>query len=216
MPKPVTKATQRTSAASGPSKSLPSLSSPAPGGFIPPHGGYKTLLSYHKAVIIYDATVHWCERFLDRRDRTFDQMVQAARSGKQNILEGSQASGTSKETELKLTNVARASLEELIEDYRDFMRLRKIEEWEKDHPYAQRLRSLNRQPNASYGTFRKGLEHADPAICTNVIVGLIKVANYLLDRQLVRLERDFLREGGLRERMTQARLQARAHQKPQP
>jgi len=104
--------------------------------FIPPHGGYKNLLSYRKAEIVYDATVDFCARFLNKRDRTYDQMVQAARSGKQNIIEGSQASGTSKQTEIKLTNVARASLEELLADYRDFLRVRGIEEWTKDHPYA--------------------------------------------------------------------------------
>ena len=143
------------------------------------------------------------------RDRTHDQMVQAARSGKQNILEGSQASGTSKETEIKLTGVARASQQELLEDYRDFMRNRRIEEWTPDHPYARRLRQLNRTPGANYQTFKKGIEHPDPAICANVIVGLIKVTCYLLDQQLRRLEQDFLREGGLRERMTRARLAAR-------
>ncbi len=105
-------------------------------GFIPPHGGYARLLSYRKAEIIYDATAYFCNRFLEKRDRTHDQMVQGARSGKQNIIEGSQASGTSKETELKLTNVARASLEELLADYRDFLRLRKLPEWDRDHPYA--------------------------------------------------------------------------------
>src|SRR3989442_6556570 len=103
-------------------------------GFIPPHGGYENLLSFQKARIVYDGTVRFCERFLDKRDRTCDQMVQAARSGKQNILEGSEASGTSKETEIKLTNVARASLEELLEDYRDFLRVRGIKEWTKEHP----------------------------------------------------------------------------------
>jgi four helix bundle suffix protein len=178
--------------------------------FIPPHGGYQKLLSYQKAEIVYDATVRFCDRFFDRRDRTHDQMVQAARSGKQNILEGSQASGTSKETEIKLTNVARASLEELLADYRDFLRLRGIAEWPKDHRYVRRLRELNRQPNASYETFRKGLEHPDPAICANVIIGLIKVTNYLLDQQLRHLEEAFVKEGGLRERMTRARLAERA------
>ena len=164
--------------------------------------------------MVYQATLHFCDRFIDKRSRTHDQMVQAARSGKQNILEGSQASGTSKETELKLTNVARASQEELLEDYRDFMRARKIEEWTPDHRYAQRLRRLNRTPGANYDTFKKGIEHPDPAICANVIVGLIKVTNYLLDQQLKRLEQDFLKAGGLRERMTRARLAARAKQGP--
>ncbi len=107
--------------------------------FIPPHGGYQNLLSYQKAKIVYDGTVRFCQRFLRRSDRTFDQMVQAARSGKQNILEGSQASGTSKETELKLTNVARSSLEELLEDYRDFLRLRGLKEWTKESHYTERM-----------------------------------------------------------------------------
>ncbi len=141
------------------------------------------------------------------------QMIQAARSGKQNIAEGSQASGTSKETELKLTNVARASLEELLGDYRDFLRLRGLGEWERDHPYTKRLRSLNRQPDATYETFRRGIEHPDPAISANVIAGLIKATNYLLDQQLRRLEKDFLKNGGLRERMTRARLAERDKQR---
>lgn len=182
--------------------------------FIPAHGGYRNLLSYQKAEIVYDATVRFCQRFFDKRDRTVDQMVQAARSGKQNIIEGSLASGTSKQIEIKLTNVARASLEELLADYRDFLRLRGIGEWSKDHPYAARLRQLNRTPNASYDTFKKGLEHPDPAIAANVIIGLIKVATYLLDRQIAHLEKAFLKEGGLRERMTRARLEVRGRRHP--
>jgi four helix bundle suffix protein len=178
--------------------------------FIPPHGGYQKLLSYRKAEIVYDATVNFCHRFLEKRDRTYDQMIQAARSGKQNIVEGSMASATSKESEIKLTNVARASLEELLTDYRDFLRTRELEEWPKDHPYTRRLRQLNRQPDATYETFRKGIEHSDPAICTNVIIGLIRVTCYLLDRQLRQLEQAFVEEGGLRERMTRARLTYRA------
>ena len=133
-------------------------------GFIPKHGGYKKLLSYQKAEIVYDATVSFCARFIDRHSRTHDQMVQAARSGKQNIIEGSMASATSKETEIKLTNVARASLEELLADYRDFLRVRALPEWPTEHAYARRLRELNKIPDASYETFRKGIEHPDPAI----------------------------------------------------
>ncbi len=181
-----------------------------PEGFIPPHGGYQQLLSYRKAEIVYDATVYFCARYLDKRDRTYDQMIQAARSGKQNIVEGSMASATSKETEIKLTNVARASLEELLTDYRDFLRLRRLEEWPKDHRYAQRLRQLNRLPDATYETFRKGIENPDPAICTNVIIGLIRVTSYLLHRQIQQLEQAFVEEGGLRERMTRARLAHRS------
>ena len=178
-------------------------------GFIPQHGGYKSLLSYQRAEVVYDGTVYFCERFIDKRSRTCDQMVQAARSGKQNIIEASMASATSKETEIKLTNVARASLEELLADYRDFLRTNGLQEWEPNHPYVKRLQTLLRTPNSNYETFRKGIENQDPAICANVIVGLTRVAIYLLGRQLKQLEQAFLAEGGLRERMTQARLAAR-------
>jgi four helix bundle suffix protein len=180
-------------------------------GFVPLHGGYKKLLSYQKAEIVYDATVYFCGRFVDRRSRTHDQMVQAARSGKQNIVEGSMASATSKEMEFKLTNVARASLEELLADYRDFLRGRGLKEWPCDHAYAVRLRELNRIRDATYETFRKGVENPDAEISANVIIGLIRVASYLLNRQLLQLERAFMEEGGLRERMTRARVRARQY-----
>ncbi|GAK51873.1 hypothetical protein U14_03119 [Candidatus Moduliflexus flocculans] len=178
-------------------------------GFIPVHGGYRNLRSYQKAEIIYDGTVYFCHKFLEKRDRTNDQMIQAARSGKQNIAEASMASATSKETEIKLTNVARASLEELLLDYQDFLRVRGLHEWEKHHRYVQRLRELNKIPDATYETFRKGIEHDDPEISANVLIGLIRVASYLLSHQLRYLEQQFLKEGGLRERMTRARIQAR-------
>src|SRR5436190_18011974 len=113
-----------------------------PSGFLPKHGSYRKLLSYQKAEVIYDITFRFCQRFLNRGDRTIDQMVQAARSGKQNIAEGSQASSTSKETEIKLTNVARSSLEELLIDYQDFLRARDLRLWEKDSKEAAYARSL--------------------------------------------------------------------------
>ncbi|HWN44580.1 MAG TPA: four helix bundle suffix domain-containing protein [Thermoanaerobaculia bacterium] len=178
-------------------------------GFIPPHGGYRNLLSYQKAEIVYDATVYFCARFIDKRSRTHDQMIQAARSGKQNIIEGSVAAGISKETEIKLTSVARASLEELLADYCDFLRTRGLEEWPAEHTYALRLRKLNQIRGATYETFRKGIENPEPAIAANVILGLIRVTTYLLDRQLRSLEISFVEEGGMRERMTRARLQER-------
>ncbi|MBI5529539.1 MAG: four helix bundle protein [Deltaproteobacteria bacterium] len=178
-------------------------------GFIPPHGGYKKLLSYQKSEFVFDGTVYFCDHFVDKRSRTHDQMIQAARSGKQNIVEASMASGTSKETEIKLTNVARASLEELLADFRDFLRTRGLKEWPKDHPYAKRLRELNRIPGATYETFKKGIEHPDTEIAANVMIGLIRVTSYLLDRQIRHLEQEFLKEGGLRERMTRARLEER-------
>jgi four helix bundle suffix protein len=180
--------------------------------FIPPHGGYQKLLSYQRAEVVYDATVKFCSDLLSKRDRTVDQMVQAARSGKQNIVEGSVASGTSKEMEIKLTNVACASLEELLIDYRDFLRTRGLAEWPKDHRYVRRLRELNRLPNANYETFRKAVENPDSEIRANAIMGLIKVTTYLLDQQTRRLEKDFLEHGGLRESMTRVRLTRRAQQ----
>jgi four helix bundle suffix protein len=111
------------------------------------------------------------------------------------------ASGTSKEMEIKLTNVARSSLEELLADYRDFLRNGGLAEWPKDHRYVRRPRELNRIPGGTYETFRKGIEHSDAAICANVIIGLIRVTSYLLDRQIRQLKQAFLNEGGLRERM---------------
>jgi four helix bundle suffix protein len=176
---------------------------------IPPHGGYQNLFSFKKAEIVYDATVKFCADLMDKRDRTVDQMIQAARSGKQNIVEGSMASGTSKEMEIKLTNVARASLEELLTDYRDFLRVRGFTEWPKGHPLVKRLQQLNRQPDADYETFKKAIENPDPEIRANAIIGLIKVTNYLLDQQIRKLEQTFLEEGGLRERMTRARIASR-------
>ncbi len=209
-----TERTSRTGTASSslsPSKSLPSLpSETSPASLIPPHGGYEKLLSYQKGLIVFQATVYFRNRFIGEFDRTHDRMMQAARSGKQNIVEGGLACGTSKEAELKLTGVARASLEELLEDYRDFLRNRRLAEWRLDHPYADHLRELNRRPDACYETFRKGIEHSDSAICANVIIGLIKVTSYLLDQQIRRLEQGFLKQGGLRERMTRARLEERA------
>lgn len=177
--------------------------------FIPKHGGYETLHSYKKSEVIYDGTIYFTNRFFAKFDRTVGQMVQAARSGKQNIAEASVASGTSKESEIMLTNVARASLEELLIDYRDFLRTNKLIEWEKDHPYTERLRFLNRNMPTTYETFQKGIENKNPEICANVMVGLIKVAIFLLGKQILTLEADFLKNGGLRERMTKARLEAR-------
>jgi four helix bundle suffix protein len=178
-------------------------------GFIPVHGGYRNLITYQKAEIVYDGTVYFCRRFFEKYDRTIDQMVQAARSGKQNIAEASMASATSKETEIKLTNVARASLEELLIDYEDFLRTRKLPIWEKEHRLVSRLRDLNRTPNANYETFRRAIENHEPEICANTMITLIKITTYLLKRQLANLETAFIKEGGLRERMTKARMNER-------
>ncbi|MDX9789421.1 MAG: four helix bundle suffix domain-containing protein [Candidatus Kapabacteria bacterium] len=178
-------------------------------GFIPTHGGYNNLITYQKSEIIFDGTQYFTKRFFRKYDRTIDQMVQAARSGKQNIAEASMASATSKETEIKLTNVARASLEELMIDYKDFLRINKLPVWDKEHKLTKRLRELNKIPNATYETFKKGIENESPEICANVMIGLIKVVSYLLEKQIKSLEQAFLNEGGLRERMTKARIDKR-------
>jgi len=178
-------------------------------GFIPQHGGYKNLITYQKAEIIYDGTIYFTKRFFRKYDRTIDQMVQAARSGKQNIVEASMASGTSKEMEIKLTNVARASQEELLIDYQDFLRTNKLPIWDKNHRLALRFREINRTPNATYETYIKAIENPEPEICANSMICLIKIVTYLLSQQIKSLEKAFINEGGLRERMTKARIEKR-------
>jgi four helix bundle suffix protein len=178
-------------------------------GFIPAHGGYRSLLSYQRAEVVYDITYRFCERFLRRGDRTIDQMVQAARSGKQNIAEGSVASGTSREMELKLVGVARASLEELLRDYLDFLRVRELRLWEKDSKEALFVRRLGRGTDVTYETYREFVESRPAEVVANIAVCLIHQANFLLDRQLRALEADFVKNGGIRERMTRARLRSR-------
>lgn len=176
---------------------------------IPPHGGYRNLKSYQTSEIIYDATVVFCNRFIDRRSRTHDQMVQAARSGKQNIAEGSMASGTSKKTELKLIGVARASLEELLLDYQDFLRQKGLLLWGKEHEQAQSIRKMAWDKNRSYMTYKAYIEQSSPEVAANAAICLIHQANYLLDQQLRQLEKQFLEEGGFTERLYKARIQAR-------
>ena len=178
-------------------------------GFIPPQGHYQELLSYQNAEVVYDLTFRFCEHFLKRGDQTIDQMIQAARSGKQNIVEGSKASGTSKEMEIKLTNVACASLEELLVDYQDFLRVRDLRIWPKDSKEAQYVRKLGKRTPVTYETFREFCETRPDEVVENIALCLIQQTNYLLDHQIRRLEQDFIREGGLRERMTRARLKER-------
>ncbi|MHB1455867.1 MAG: four helix bundle suffix domain-containing protein [Armatimonadota bacterium] len=180
--------------------------------FIPAHGNYQELLAYQKAEAIYDLTFRFCTRFLKRGDRTIDQMVQAARSGKQNIVEGSKASGTSKEMEIKLINVARASLEELLEDYRDFLRVRDFVIWEKTSREALFIRKLGSTPHTTFEAYRKYVETKPAEVVANIGICLIHQANYLLDQLIRQLEQDFLKEGGIRERMTRTRLKARDKQ----
>ncbi|MBJ6802391.1 four helix bundle suffix domain-containing protein [Geomonas propionica] len=180
---------------------------------LPPRGDYRTLLSYQKAVVIYEITYRFCHRFLSRGDRTVDQMVQAARSGKQNIIEGSKAATTSKETEIKLTHVARASLEELLEDYRDYLSARDLHAWSKDGREAEYVRNLGRCTPLTFEPFRAFTETRPAEVVANIAICLIHQANFLLDQQLKGLEKSYLKDGGLRERMTHARLMVRGHQK---
>jgi four helix bundle suffix protein len=180
-----------------------------PERLIPPRGDYHTLLAFQKAEVIYDLTFRFAHKFLAREDRTIDQMIQSARSGKKNLLEGSKAGRTSKETELKLTNVARASLEELLDDYLDFIRARDLPLWEKDSKEAQYVRTLGRKTPQTYELYREFLETRPPGTVANIAICLLHQTNYLIDRQLLRLEHDFLEQGGLRERMTRLRLKYR-------
>jgi four helix bundle suffix protein len=140
-------------------------------------------------------------------------MVQAARSGKQNIAEGSMASGTSKKTELKLVNVARASLEELLLDFEDFLRQRGFPVWGKDHPRAQEVRKLVYSQNRSYRTYRPYIEERVPEVAANTLICLINQTNYLLDQQLRQLEQQFVQEGGFTERLYRTRIEARKRSK---
>ncbi len=167
--------------------------------------------SFRTAQLVYDGTVIFCNRFIDRRSRTNDQMVQAARSGVQNIAEGSLASATSKETELKLTNVARASLGELLLDYEDFLRQRGLRQWAPDSREALAVRKgyLSDRSDGSDKSDHYAFQTASAEVAANTLVCLINQASSLLRNQIRQLEEDFLAHGGIRERMTRARLEAR-------
>ncbi len=177
--------------------------------FIPLHGGYCDLQSYQMAEIVFDTTGAFCNRFVDRRSRTYDQMVQATRSGKQNIAEGSMASGTSKKTELKLIGAARASLEELLIDFQDYLRQKHLSIWGKDNPGAKEIRALAYRSNRSYSTYKAYFEESSPEVAANAAICLIHQTNYLLDQQLRALEKEFLKKGGFTERLYRVRTKAR-------
>jgi restriction system protein len=183
-----------------------------------PSGGYRELRSFQTATVIYDATVSFCERFVDKRSRTHDQMVQAARSGRQNIAEGSRAAATSSQTELRLVNVARASLDELLLDYEDFLRQRRKRQWKKDDREARQVRAVGvrrdpRDPSDHWRAYAGWLEHTDPGVIANAVLCLIHQTNYLLDQQIAALECDFIKEGGYTEQLAAARLQERGRQR---
>ncbi len=200
---------------------------PREGGLIPPHGGYRKLRSFQSAQLVYDATVIFCERFVEKRSRTHDQMIQAARSGVQNIAEGSVASATSKKTELKLTGVARASLEELLLDYEDFLRQRGLRIWAKDSPAALAVRRKYRSEGSDASDLSDASDSSDlsdrsdpycirtasPEVVANTLICLINQASYLLRRQLQGLERKFLAEGGFTETLYRERQAKRGTQR---
>jgi four helix bundle suffix protein len=196
---------------------------PNGGGLIPPHGGYRKLKSFQMAELCFDVTVRFCKRCVDRRRRTRDQMVQAARSGTQNIVEGSAASGTSKKTALKLTDTARFSLEELRRDYRDYLRQRRLKEWSYSEPLRQELidaRCASAEEVAQWvREVRSRLGHNGrrptySEIAANAALVLIAVACSLLDRQLASLRKRFLEDGGFTERMYRMRSQRRRQEPP--
>jgi four helix bundle suffix protein len=194
-------------------------------------GGYRNTASFQTATIIYDATYWFCEAFLDSRSRTVDQMVQASRSGRQNIAEGSRASATSSQTELRLLNVARSSLEELLLDFEDFLRQRHLPQWETDSPEAMAVRRVPgafRQGRADpsdqtdltglrdserWALYAPWLEHDSPAVRANALICLIHQATYLLDRQIEALETEFIKDGGYSERLAAERLAERNRRK---
>jgi len=199
-----------------------------------PSGGYRDTCSFQTATLIYDSTVWFCEKFVDSRSRLVDQMVQAARSGRQNIAEGSRASATSSQTELRLINVARASLEELLLDYEDFLRLRRLPQWGPDSPEAGAVRRVPQEFRERHSNradpedpadltdlndqqrgdlYAHWLGHADPAVRANALICLIHQANYLLDRQIGAIERQFVEGGGYSEQLATARLAHRAGKK---
>ncbi len=177
-------------------------------GLIPAHGGYRNLKSFQTTTIVYDLTVDFCKRFV-KDYRMKDQMVQAARSGRQNIAEGCQASGTSKKTELKLVGVARASLEELLLDYEDYLRQNALEMWGKEHASVQEIRKLAYQNNRSYLTYTSYV--LEPHSAANTAICLIHQANYLLDQQLRALEKEFMEKGGFTERLYAMRKEQRGN-----
>ncbi len=200
---------------------------------IRPSGGYRGSASFQTATLIYDATYWFCEKFLDPHSRTVDQMIQAARSGRQNIAEASRAAATSSQTELRLLNVARASLEELLLDFEDFLRHRHLPQWAQDSREARAVREVPRKFKSDrsdqsdqtdltdltdrerWALYAPWLEHDDPAIRANAIICLIHQANFLLDKQIEALEKSFVEGGGYSEQLAAARLAYRARkQKP--
>ncbi len=175
---------------------------------IPNYGGYKNFLAYQKADCIYQITYYFCSKYLSKGDRTVDQMIQAARSGKQNIIEGKAAASTSSKTEITLINVAKASLKELLEDYEDYIKTRRLRQWEKGSTEYEAMRKLGREHNDAE-FFMNLIQTRPPETIANMAIILINQADYLLFRLLERLSEDFLKNGGFSERMVRLRKDRR-------
>ena len=182
-----------------------------PETFLPRHGHYRHLRVYKVAEIIYDITYYFTHQYLQRGDRTIDQMVQAARSGKQNIAEGNQAAATSSKTEIKLTNVAKASMEELLDDYEDYLRVRNLQQWGSLHPRYDKMRryARSKQIRENYAQVIKKMNDEEIA---NLCITLIHQATYMLHKLLITMQNRFVTEGGITERMYQARVDYRNNQ----
>ena len=178
---------------------------------LPPHGGYRDLKAFQNAEIIHDGTVAFCRRFFKATDRTVDQMVQAARSGKQNIAEGSSMSGTSRGSELRLIGVARASFEELLVDYEDFLRQRSLLTWPKGHEKAEFIRRLAYRPDKCYATYRVYVEEKTPESAANTMICLVRQNCFLLDKLKQQLSERLLQEGGISEKIYRERKARREY-----
>jgi four helix bundle suffix protein len=187
------------------------LVSAIPNTFLPQHGHYRHLRVYLVTEMIYDITYYFAHQYLKRGDRTVDQMVQAARSGKQNIAEGNQAAATSSETEIKLTNVAKASLEELLDDYEDYLRVHKLQQWSHLHPRYEKMRQYARSEQIRR-EYAERILHMNDEEIANLCITLIHQAMYMLHKLLVTMQNRFVKEGGIKERMHSARTGYRQQQ----
>ena len=176
--------------------------------FLPQKGNYRGLIVYQKAECIYDITYYFANTYFRKGDRTIDQMVQAARSGKQNIAEGSAASSTSRESEIRLTNVAKSSFQELLVDYEDYLRVRGLVQWPEGDERLEKTRSIGRKHNDS-AYYREAVTKRSDETIANIAIVLIKQEDYLLHQLIERLKQDFLENGGIREEMSRARREHR-------
>ena len=183
---------------------------PTPQPFLPHGGSYKNLIAYQKAECVYDVTFYFAHHYLENGDRTIDQMVQAARSGKQNIAEGAAAGNTSKETEIKLTNVAKTSLQELLVDYEDFLRVRGLKQWQPDDArLAQTKRACAAHNDSEY--YRKAMPERSAETIANIAITLIHQTDWLLNKLIEKQEIQFVENGGVKEQMTKARKEYRGY-----